>query len=149
MVLRLKRRLRAYVNFKTLESLKAVAGSDIKVTDSISGEKLTLNISGGSDFVGKVALKVLEVNQGSGSDINISGRADNLLLESNRGSDFHGYDLITETCRAESNSGSDVYITVNKELSVKAGSGSDIHYRGNGVIKETNTWGGSSVRRAK
>ena len=146
---KLNRKLRAYVSFKALDRLKAMAGSDVKVTGTISGEKLKLNISSGSDFSGRVDVKDLEVNQASGSDIHISGRAENLDVQSTSGSDFHGFDLITETCRAQSNSGSDIYITVNKELSVKAGSGSDVHYRGNGSIKETNTWGGSSVRRAK
>jgi hypothetical protein len=87
------------------------------------------------------------VNQSSGSDIHISGKVNNLQLQANSGSDFHGYDLVSETCRAESHAGSDVYITVNKELSVKAGSGSDIHYKGNGAVKESNTWGGSSIRK--
>jgi len=144
---RVNRKLKAYVSFKTLDRLKGIAGSDIKVTGAIISDKLKLNISSGSDFRGKVDVKDLEVKQSSGSDVHISGRAENLLVEAGSGSDFHGYDLVTDVCRAESHSGSDVYVTVNKELSVKAGSGSDIHYKGSGSIKETNTWGGSSVRR--
>jgi hypothetical protein len=38
-------------------------------------------------------------------------------------------------------------VRVNKELKVSSSGGSDVYYKGNGVIRETKTSGGSSVSK--
>src|ERR1044072_7757359 len=48
------RKLKAYVSFKNLDQLEGSGGSDIKVEGTISVSKLSLHVSGGSDFDGKV-----------------------------------------------------------------------------------------------
>ncbi len=141
------RRLKAYVSFKTLDRLNGSGGSDITVNGSINQPNLKLGISGGSDFVGRVEVNNLEVNASGGSDVKISGKASKVAIDASGGSDFSGYDLVTETCVASGSGGSDMQITVNKELSVNASGGSDVHYKGSAVIRETKSSGGSSVSK--
>jgi hypothetical protein len=43
--------------------------------------------------------------------------------------------------------GSDVYITVNKELNADASGGSDVYYKGNGTVREMKSSGSSSVKK--
>ena len=137
------RELKAYVSYKNLDMLTASSGSDVFVDGTIKTNNLELNLSSGSDFKGNVDVTELKVDQSSGSDIKISGRANTVFIEASSGSDFNGYDLITDVCYAKSNSGSDINITVNKQLNAKTSSGSDIHYKGNPSVSETRSSGGS------
>ena len=143
-----KRNLRAYVSYKDLDVLRASAGSDVLVDGVIKGNSLVMKISSGSDFKGNVDVNELTVDQSSGSDIKIEGRAGKVIIEASSGSDFNGYDLITDVCVAKCSSGSDINITVNKELTANASSGSDISYKGNPTsVNATKSSGGSVGRR--
>jgi len=143
------RKLKAYVSFKNLDGLEASGGSDISVDGTIKTTKLNMEISGGSDFKGKVESDELKVNASGGSDVSISGKATRLTIDANGGSDFNGYDFASDICNVEASGGSDVEITVNKELSANASGGSDIHYKGTGLIRDIKTGGGSIKKVSK
>jgi hypothetical protein len=143
------RKLKAYVSFKNLDGLEASGGSDVVVDGTIKTTKLNMEISGGSDFKGKVESDELKVNASGGSDVSISGKATRLTIDANGGSDFNGYDFSSDICNVEASGGSDVEITVNKELSANASGGSDIHYKGTGLIRDIKTGGGSIKRVSK
>ena len=132
------RKLKAYVSFKNLDQLEGSGGSDIKVEGTISVSKLSLRVSGGSDFDGKVIINELKVDASGGSDVNIAGTAKDLTVEASGGSDFKGFELVTDNSTVEASGGSDIYITVNKELNATSSGGSDIHYKGNGLIRNIN-----------
>jgi len=140
------RKLKAYVSFKNLDKLHASGGSDVNVDGSLKISKLDLHISGGSDFSGKVELNELTIHASGGSDVKISGKADKLTVDASGGSDFKGYELSADICNVEANGGSDVYITVNKELSANASGGSDVFYKGSGLIRDMKT-SGSSIKK--
>ncbi|HEY6506230.1 MAG TPA: head GIN domain-containing protein [Chitinophagaceae bacterium] len=141
------RRLKAYVAFKTLDKLTASGGSDIEVEGAIKVSTLKLDISGGSDFNGKVNANDLFVEASGGSDVGISGTVKKLEINASGGSDFSGYSLITDICDLEASGGSDVEITVNKELKAVASGSSDISYKGNAVVKDVKTSGSSSIKK--
>jgi Protein of unknown function (DUF2807). len=143
-----KRNLKAYVSYKTLDAITSSAGSDVIVDGTIKSNSLRMKVSSGSDFKGNVDVNELSVDQSSGSDIKIGGRANIVSIEASSGSDFNGYDLTADVCTARGSSGSDITITVNKELKAHASSGSDIHYKGNAsLIDVTRSSGGSVSRR--
>jgi len=141
------RKLKAYVSFKSLDNLTASGGSDVKTDGSIQANKFKLHLSGGSDFEGKIMASDLIVEQSGGSDVSVSGKTNNVKITASGGSDFDGYELISETSTISASGGSDVYITVNKELNATASGGSDIHYKGNALVKE-NKSGGSGVKKS-
>jgi hypothetical protein len=142
------RKMKAYVSYKTLDLLRGSGGSDISVDGTISGSSLMLDISGGSDFNGKVKLNDLKVEASGGSDVSISGSATNLSIDANGGSDFKGYELVVDICNLEASGGSDVNITVNKELKAEASGGSDVYYKGNASVSEVKSSGSSSIKKA-
>lgn len=141
------RKMKAYVSFKDLDNLEGSGGSDIAVEGSIKGSKLSLNVSGGSDFEGKVEVNDLKVDASGGSDVKISGSAKSLDIDASGGSDFKGYELATDVCNLQASGGSDVYITVNKELSAETSGGSDVFYKGNGTVREMKSSGSSSIKK--
>jgi len=133
------RKLKAYVSFKNLDRLEASGGSDVDVDGSINVSKLDMEISGGSDFSGKVDIGEMKVGASGGSDVSISGKTTRLRIDASGGSDFSGYELSADVCDVEASGGSDVHITVNKELSANASGGSDVFYKGNGLIRDIKT----------
>ncbi|MFN2456676.1 MAG: head GIN domain-containing protein [Chitinophagaceae bacterium] len=141
-----QRKLKAYVSFRKLDMLSASGGCDIMLDGTIKGNSFALSISGGSDFEGKVSVQDLKIDQSGGSDIDISGNANRVVIEASGGSDFDGYGLVTETCSIEASGGSDVHITVNKDLGAKASGGSDVLYKGAAAVKE-NKSGGSVIKK--
>jgi hypothetical protein len=143
-----KRKLKAYVSFKTLEKLHASGGADVRVQGSLEAENLDIKFTSGSAFNGKLNAKVLTVDQSSGSSINISGSADKIDVGVSSGAVFKGYDLAVDYCTAKASSGGGVRITINKELSAKANSGGGVKYKGNAIIKEIDVNSGGSVKKA-
>ena len=139
-------KLKAYVSFKNLDRLEGSGGSDISIDGSIKVTKLEMEISGGSDFDGNVETNDLRVRASGGSDVDISGKAANLTIDVSGGSDFKGYDLASDICNVEASGGSDVHVTVNKELSANASGGSDVYYKGKGLIRDLKT-SGSSIKK--
>jgi hypothetical protein len=141
------RKLRAYVSVKEITKLRASGGSDIVVKDSLKCDKLTIVLSGGSDFSGQVTTNYLTVEQSGGSDLNIRGNVVNARIGASGGSDFRGYDLITEYAILQTSGGSDASITVVKEMAATASGGSDVNYKGNPVIKYRSASGGGSISK--
>jgi hypothetical protein len=141
------RKMKAFVSIKTLSSLDASGSSDVYVDGSIHSEDLDISLSGASDFKGTVIAGQLQMHQSGSSDANVKGSASNVRIHLSGASDFKGYDITVDNCSVESSGSSDVQITVNKELKVSASGSSDVYYKGDGVVKEVNTSGSSSVTK--
>lgn len=141
------RKMKAYVSYKSLDKLGAGGGSDILVYGSIKAASLKLSVSGGSDFEGKVEVNNLDIDASGGSDIKISGIVKDLKIDASGGSDFKGYELAADICNLHASGGSDIYVTINKELSADASGGSDVFYKGNGLIREIKSSGSSSIKK--
>lgn len=143
-----KRKLKAYVSFKTLERLHTSGGADVKIQGSIDVASLEVKCTSGSSLNGKLKAADLTVEQNSGSSINLSGSANKIKVEVSSGAIFKSYDLVVDYCDAKASSGGGIRITINKELSAKANSGGGVKYKGDGVIREINVNSGGSVKKA-
>lgn len=141
------RKLRAYVSFSVLEKLEVSGAVDIIVAGEIKVPSLLLKLSGASDFKGAVSVSNLTIDLSGASDVNIKGSATNVKIETSGASDVKAYDLSTEICTVKASGASDVNITVNKELTAHASGASDIHFKGEAVIKDQHTAGASSLIR--
>lgn len=142
-----KRKLKAYVSFKALESLNASSGSTVSVSGSIQSDKLDMDVSSGAEFTGAIHVKELNADVSSGAGIKVTGDAGKLKVDVSSGADFKGYDFAVDYCNASASSGAAVHITINKELSAKASSGGDIKYKGEGLIRDIKTSSGGAVKK--
>lgn len=141
------KQLKAYVSYKTLLALSGSGGSDILVDGTIKGPELSLNISGGSDFRGKVEVKTLHVEASGGSDVDIEGSAANVVVDASGGSDLNGFNLEAHTAHLEASGGCDIELTVSGTLTASASGGSDIRYKGAAKTHNTKSSGASSVKK--
>lgn len=144
-----KGKLTAYVSFKTLEKLHASGGSSVKAKNTIDAGNLSLDISSGASFDGKVNAKELDIDQSSGADMSLSGKANKLKIDASSGAKFQGYDMEVDYCDAEATSGASIRIGVNKELTGKASSGGSVKYKGTGVIRDIDVSSGGVVKKEK
>jgi len=143
------KKMKAYVSVINIDGLEGSGGSDIFIEGTLKSSNLKLDISGGSDFNGKVDIADLQTQLSGGSDIDVSGKAGKLKIDASGGSDFQGYELVADVCDIEASGGSDVYITVNKELTAEASGGSDVKYKGNAVLKQIKTHGADIKKTGK
>jgi len=143
-----KRKLKAYVSFKTLEKLRASSGASVIMKSTLTSDKLESKFSSGARFEGQVNIGELEISQNSGSSVEISGTTEKLDVDVNSGAIFKGYELTVDYCEAKASSGGGVRVNVKKELSAKANSGGGIHYKGEGVIKDLDVNSGGQVKRS-
>jgi hypothetical protein len=137
--------LKAYVSFKSLDKLSASGGCDVAMEGTLQTSKLSIDLSGGSDFKARISVATLVVNQSGGSDANLTGSAIDMRIDASGGSDFSGYDLVADNCIIQASGGSDVNITVNKELYAEASGASDISWKGSAAVKKASASGAGSV----
>jgi ribosome-associated translation inhibitor RaiA len=143
-----KKKLKAYVSFKTLEKLDASSGSYVMAKSVMTVSKLKMKFTSGSQFNGEVNISQLDVEQESGAEISMSGKAVEVNVDVSSGAVFKGFDLASEFCSAKASSGGGVRINVTKELNAKASSGGGIRYKGDGVIKQVDVNSGGMVKKA-
>jgi hypothetical protein len=139
-------KMKAYVTFKKLTRIEASGASNVRATEAIKGEELTIELSGASDFSGAVAFDKLRLNASGASDLRISGTALNTFVDANGACTIKAYDLKTDMCKIDASGASNVYVTVNKELNAGASGGSSIFYKGTGLIRDISTSGGASIK---
>ena len=139
--------MKAYVSYKTLDFLEANTGADVEIEGVLKSPSLKMKANTGGLINGDINITELDVNQNTGSVITISGETGKLEVEGSTGSIFRGSDLKTTECNATASTGAGIYITVQKELNVKANTGGYIKYKGDAGIREIKTNTGGSVSR--
>lgn len=141
------RKFKAYISFKKIDKLSVSGACDVDVQGTIKSENLSVHLSGASNLTAKVDVGKLRMDLSGASDSKFTGKAMQLDIEASGASKFKGFDLISDYCDASASGASDIKITVNKELNVKASGASDIDYKGSGLIRDLRTSGASSVSR--
>ncbi len=124
-------------------SIFCKGSSDFK--GNIKAEKCELNFNGSSDFKGSVEAVTCNVKCSGSSDCIISGKADICDISMSGSSDFKGFDFVVEKLNCNTSGSSDIQITCNKELSVKASGSSDVHYKGTATVTSKNLSGSSDL----
>jgi len=104
-------------------------------------------VTTGAIVNGKVDLADLDLNQDTGSIVTLTGNAGKVEVDGDTGSIFKGKDLTSNNCSATVSTGSQVFITVQKELNVKANTGGMVKYTGTGTISDIKADTGGSVSR--
>lgn len=140
-------RMKAYVTFKSLRRVEASGACNVKLADAIKLNDLEIEMSGASDFSGKLAVSVLKLSASGASQINVSGSSGKTQVEASGASDIKAYDLQSDYCRLNASGGSVIRVQVNKELDANASGGSSVYYKGAGLIRDINTSGGATVKR--
>lgn len=139
--------LKAYVSYTTLDLLHVTTGAEVNIDGKLDVTTLELKANTGGLVKGEVNIGTLKVDQNTGSKITLTGKVDKLEAQGDTGSKFMGENLNTNTCEVEMSTGAGIYISVEKELNVKANTGGYIKYKGNAGIREIKTNTGGTVSK--
>ncbi len=157
---------KAYVSIKDIDALTASGASTVHLVNTIESPKIRIKLSGASDFKGNIKAGVLmyqltgasdykgEVSansidiDGSGaSNIELTGNVDDLAIEVSGASDAKLYNLTAKGAILRASGASNIGVTVTEILRANSSGASDINYKGNPNVKESNTSGASNIRR--
>ena len=130
------KRLRAYVSYRSLDLLHVTTGAEANIDGVLEATTFELKANTGGLVKAEINIGTLTVDQNTGSKITLTGKVDKLEAEGDTGSKFMGENLTTNTCLIEMSTGAGIYISVEKELNVKADTGGYIKYKGNAGIRE-------------
>ena len=147
--LNMKRKLKAYLSFKSLEKLSASGGAEVVAVTPLNFDKLEMKFSSGAFFIGKLRSNDLDIKQSSGSEIKLDGSTVKLKVDVSSGAHLKSYDFATDYCDAKASSGASVKISIRKELSARANSGGGIYYKGDASVTDININSGGSVKKEK
>ncbi len=139
------RQLRAYISFKTLESLEASGACDFIINGIFESNSTRVKLSGACDIKGDVNIDNMELSMSGASTVKINGVVKNLKIDASGASDLKNYELVVDNCMANISGASDVRITIDKTLSVKASGASTLYYKGNPEKRDISSSGASSV----
>jgi hypothetical protein len=141
------KRMKAYIAVPMLDKITASGACNIIIDQQFNASNLEVNMSGASDFKGKLNAENLKLIASGSSDFLVSGKTTNLKIDLSGASDIKGYELESDFCQVVSSGASDVQISVNKELSVNASGASSVNYKGSGTVRESSVSGASSVKK--
>ena len=139
------KKLRAYISFKTLESIEGSGACDFIINSTLNVNSIRVKLSGACDIRGPVKITNLILDLSGASTAKINGAAQNLKLNASGASDVKNYDLETENCIAKLSGASDVRIRITSSISASASGASSLYYKGNPDRKEVATSGASSI----
>jgi Putative auto-transporter adhesin, head GIN domain len=142
-----KKQLKAWVSYKSLDRLNANTGAQVEIEGTLKASSMKMNVNTGATVKGQINIDDLGVDQNTGAIVTLSGKAGKLDVTGDTGSMFEGIDLETNNCNAKVSTGAGVYITVQKELYIKANTGGYVKYKGDAGIREIKTNTGGSVSK--
>ncbi len=138
-------RLRAYISFKSLESLDGSGACDFIINGIFKGNSLKIKLSGASDVKGNINFENVDLNLSGASTVKVNGNVSNIKIDASGASDIKNYDLVVDNCIADLSGASDIKITVNKSLNAKASGASSLYYKGIPEKKDVSSSGASSI----
>ncbi len=156
---------KAYVSIKDIDAISASGASNVHLVNTIETPKMRIKLTGASDFHGDIKAGTLDYKltgasdykgqvtatniliDGSGaSNIELGGTVDDLSLEVSGASDAKLYALTSKGAVVHASGASHAQLNVIEILKATSSGASNIDYKGNPNVKESNTSGASSIK---
>jgi Putative auto-transporter adhesin, head GIN domain len=144
-----ERKLRAYISFKTLESIEGSGACDFILNDTLNANTMLVKLSGACEIKGPVKINNLSLDLSGASTVSIAGNAQNLKVEATGASDVKNYELTVDNCIVKLSGASDVRVTVTSSITASASGASTLYYDGDPEKRQVSTSGASSISQRK
>ncbi len=123
-------KLKVFVTYKTLNSLQASGATHIYSESTVKSEKFDIKTSGANHTTLDIRTKELSIKTSGASNIKLTGSADRLNMSSGGASNIKAYELTAQDVKSETSGASNIFLTAQKTLDVKATGVSNINYKG-------------------
>ncbi|MBC7920111.1 MAG: DUF2807 domain-containing protein [Ferruginibacter sp.] len=137
-----------YLTCPELTSLDVSGATDVRGASAFVANDFRLAVSGASDVTLALSAKTLRATVSGASELTLTGRADNQRVNLSGASDYRGYGLQSHRAEVETSGSSDAQVSVDEELKVGASGASDVRYKGKPRVRNVQSSGSGSVRRA-
>ena len=156
---------KAYVSIKDINAITASGASDVHLVNIIESPKIKINLSGASDMKGDISAgtiiydisgasdckgavdaNTIAINGAGASRIELTGRADDLSVVVFGASDAKLFNVTSKGAILKASGASSIQATVTEILKANSTGASNIDFKGNPNVKESNTSGASNIR---
>ena len=137
--------MRAYITTRQVIDYTASGASGFFIEDPLTANTVSIHLSGASFFEGKLEVNHLSASLSGASNVELEGSADSFNISASGTSNIGDYDFVVDDLDVDLSGASNVWLTVNNELSVRASGASNVYYRGTGVVVSQNLSGASHI----
>lgn len=139
---------KVYVTVNDLHEISAMAGSNVSTEETLRFDNLKLSSIAGSNLKLELITKSLLAKAAAGSSILLKGLSVNAECRAMAGSNIKAQDFNAQKGIAKANSGSNIWLTVGKEIDANASSGGNVYYFGNPTSTSVkNSSGGNTIHK--
>lgn len=146
-IMRGRGRLKVYVAYTDLQSIKASGACDFRFADKFETERFDVDLTGACNLKGMISAQKLQVELSGASDIRITGSTSELQLKCSGASDFKSRNFSAQSCIADISGASDASLIVTESLKVNATGASNFNYSGSPQKTEITKSGASDVNK--
>jgi hypothetical protein len=125
------REFKVYITAPSINALNASGAVNIIVVDILKSNNLSLNLSGASDFSGKIDCTDFKANLSGASDSKISGEAEKISLVCTGASSFKASELHVNEADLVATGASNIKLTIRNSMKARASGASSIQFYGN------------------
>lgn len=137
-----------FVSYQDISKITSSSGASIISQEPVIQKELTVNASSGSDIELSVRAENINSSVSSGAHIKLSGKTNRHQASASSGADIRSQDLQSAIAQASASSGASIKIYANNQFTGKATSGADINYYGDPQkVDEVENSGGNVRRR--
>ncbi|OFX24364.1 MAG: hypothetical protein A2041_09865 [Bacteroidetes bacterium GWA2_31_9b] len=133
--------------YTDLKEISANGSAEIKFSDTLKCEKLTITSTSGARVILKAEIDTLFLNAYQGAQIDISGKSKSIDSFVNNGGVLSATDLICDDAKIKMNTKGKAEITVNKKLYATINTGASLSYFGKPEFEEIKTSLGGKVSK--
>jgi hypothetical protein len=146
-IVRESKEMKVMVTVENLTDVSTSSGANVYSQNPIKTDDIEIEASSGSNITMEFNADFLKAQCSSGSNIILSGYSRESELKGSSGSNLKAEGLKSDNCKIKVSSGSNVYATVEKELTAKASSGGNVVYYGEPNSTNIDSSSGGSVNK--
>jgi hypothetical protein len=141
--------LKIYLTVVELKKIDISGAVDLKTSNKLIMEELSIDGSGASDSKMEIETKKLDLDCSGGSKFKFSGSATNVTMDVSGAVDIYAYDLQTETFHLDISGAGNAQVSVSKELDADISGAGSVHYKGNPAKLIENVSGAGSIKKVE
>lgn len=132
-----------------VSSMDVSAGAYVHTSDTMSGDKMSVEVSSGAKCNASVDVATLTIEISSGASSTIKGSSNKQTVEVSSGASYNGQMLESDDTSVDVSSGASAKVWANEKINAEASSGGSIQYKGDPSISnvESGKYSGGSIRK--
>ena len=137
--------LNAYITTKMIEEYNVSGAVNIHLLNEQYIDNIDIVLTGASHFSGSLFAGNVTSSLYGASGLSLLGLANSFHIDATGASYMEGYNFVTDNLEADLEGASNISLTVEESLNVKASGASNVRYKGNGIVTGQHLSGSSGI----